>query len=60
LSERLITARDCSLLPPLDRNDEEWLRRLIQATDVASRLLPVGAPKSEDEPVAVYDGVIGR
>ena len=60
LSDRLITARDCSLLPPLGRDDEEWIRRLIQATDVASRLLPVGASKSEDEPVAVYESTTGR
>lgn len=60
MSERLISARDCSLLPPLGRDEDEWLRRLIQATDVASCLLPVGARKSEDDPVAVYDGVIGR
>jgi 5-methylcytosine-specific restriction enzyme subunit McrC len=60
LNERLITARDCSLFPPLSRDDEEWLKRLIQATDVASCLLPVGAPKSDDEPVAIYESTIGR
>ena len=60
LSERLITARDCSLLPLLGRDDEEWIRRLIQATDVSSCLLPVGASTSEDEPVAVYESITGR
>ena len=60
MNERLITARDCSLLPPLGRDDEEWLKRLIRATDVASCLLPVGAPKSDDEPVAIYDNATGR
>jgi 5-methylcytosine-specific restriction enzyme subunit McrC len=60
LNERLIIARDCSLLPPLSRDDEEWFKRLIQATDVASCLLPVGALKPDDEPVAVYEGMTGR
>jgi 5-methylcytosine-specific restriction enzyme subunit McrC len=60
LNERVITARDCSLLPPLDRDDEEWLKRLIQATDVASCLLPVGVPKSDNEPVAIYESTTGR
>jgi len=60
LSERLIIARDCSLLPPLNRDDEEWLKRLIQATDVASCLLPVGATKPDEEPVAVYESITGR
>jgi 5-methylcytosine-specific restriction enzyme subunit McrC len=60
LNGRLITARDCSLLPLLSRDDEDWLKRLIQATDLSSCLLPVGAPKPDDEPIAVYDSMAGR
>jgi 5-methylcytosine-specific restriction enzyme subunit McrC len=60
LNERLIIARDCSPLPPLSRDEEEWLKRLILATDLASCLLPVGAPKPEDEPIAIYDSLTGR
>jgi 5-methylcytosine-specific restriction enzyme subunit McrC len=60
LSERLISACDCSLLPPLGRDDEDWLKRLVQATNVASSLLPVGAPKGDDEPVVVYESNTGR
>ncbi len=60
MSERLIIACDCSLMPLLSRDDEDWLKRLIQATDVASCLLPVGAPKPENEPIAVYDNMAGR
>ncbi len=60
MSGRLIISRDCSLFPPLNRDDEDWLRRLIQATDVSSSLLPVGARKPDDEPIAVYEGAIGR
>lgn len=60
MSGRLIISRDCSLFPTLNRDDEDWLKRLIQATDVSSSLLPVGARKPDDEPIAVYDGALGR
>ncbi|WP_375274242.1 5-methylcytosine restriction system specificity protein McrC [Methylorubrum thiocyanatum] len=60
MSGRLIISRDCSLFPPLNRDDEDWLKRLIQATDVSSSLLPVGSRKPDDDPIAVYEGSIGR
>lgn len=58
-----LTARDCSPFPPLGREQEDWLRRLLTAVTPASVILGLGgrpaAEDADDEPVAVLDGKSG-
>jgi 5-methylcytosine-specific restriction enzyme subunit McrC len=60
VTERLIVARDCSLFPPLGREDDDWLRRLVAIAKPAELLLPIGTGgEDDDEPVAVFDSAAG-
>jgi hypothetical protein len=43
VTERVIVARDCSLFPPLGRDDDEWLRRLVSVVKPAELLSVVSS-----------------
>lgn len=60
MTERLIVARDCSLLQPLSREDDDWLRRLVATVKPAELLLPLSEGGMDDEPVATFDSITGR
>ncbi len=60
MTDRLIVASDCSLFPPLGREDDDWLRRLVATAKPAELLLPIGTGgEDDDEPVAVFDSTAG-
>ncbi len=59
MTERLIVARDCSPLPLLGRDEDDWLRRLAAAVKPAELLLPLGESGDDDEPIATYDSTSG-
>jgi 5-methylcytosine-specific restriction enzyme subunit McrC len=59
VTERRIIARDCSLFRPLDRDDDDWLRRLVAAVKPVELLLPISEGGDDDEPVAIFDSAAG-
>lgn len=57
-----IVARDCSPIAIKNREDDEWLRRLIVAAKPADLLLQMGSRNDApgDEPIATFDGISGK
>lgn len=52
-----IVARDCSPIPIVSRDEDEWLRRLVFAAKSTDMLLYLGNQSDkDDEPIASFDG----
>lgn len=55
-----IVARDCSPIPIVSRDEDEWLRRLVLTVKSSDMLLHIGVQNDkDDEPIASFDSTSG-
>ena len=60
-AESPLVAKDCSPIPVLSREDDDWLRALVAAARTADMILHLGrgSGQPDDEPIASFDAASG-